>query len=232
MATSTPPHASLVRAAAAEEERVDRALQRLAHRRDTLAAELSDLETQMGELHERRRLLAMLVDGPEAAEGLAASASAVPSPRAGVTAVRGRELRRVAARLLWETSGDGEVHYREWFERLLAAGYAVGGRDPLASFLTNVRDSPAVVRGAQPGFYRLDPSRRAALAARIDEQLAIVEDLERALADARALGDDDRVETLRAERRAATAARRRLEAQAEELAAVFGEDDGGAAAGL
>jgi septal ring factor EnvC (AmiA/AmiB activator) len=228
MATSTPPHASLVRAAAAEEERVDRALERLAHRRDTLAAELADLEAQMGELHERRRLLAMLVEGPEAADGLSRAVAPAP-PRAGVTAVRGRRLRRVAARLLWRTSGEREVHYREWFERLLAEGYAVGGRDPLASFLTNVRDSPAVVRGAQPGFYRLDPSRRDAIAARIEEQDAALEDLERALADARATGDDARVETLRADRRALTAERKRLEAQADELAAVFGDDerDGG-----
>jgi septal ring factor EnvC (AmiA/AmiB activator) len=223
MATSTPPHASLVRAAAAEEERVDRALRRLSHRRDTLAAELADLESQMGELHERRRLLAMLVEGPDAAEGLPAAVAA--TPRAGVTAVRGRQLRRVAARLLWETSGTNEVHYREWFERLLTAGYAVGGRDPLASFLTNVRDSPAVVRGAQPGFYRLDPSRRAAIDRQRAEQRAALADLEAALAAARAAGDDARVETLRADRRALTAERKRLEGQAEELAAVFGEDD-------
>jgi hypothetical protein len=225
MATSTPPHASLVRAAAAEEERVDRALERLAHRRDTLAAELADLESQMGELHERRRLLAMLVEGPEAVESAGSPAPAVPGPpRTGVTAVRGRRLRLVAAQLLWRTSGEGEVHYREWFERLLAEGYAVGGRDPVASFLTNVRDSPAVVRGAQPGYYRLDPSRRLAIAARLDEQDALLEDLEHALADARATGDDDRVDRLRADRRAMTAARKRLEAQAEELAAIFGED--------
>lgn len=227
MATSTPPHASLVRAAAAEEERVERALERLSHRRDTLAAELSDLESQMGELHERRRLLAMLVEGPEGADD--ARLTAAPAPRAGVTAVRGRRLRRVAAQLLWRTSGTNEVHYREWFERLLAEGYAVGGRDPVASFLTNVRDSPAVVRGAQPGFYRLDPSQRNVIAAQLDEQAAALEDLEYALADARATGDDARVETLRADRRALTAERKRLEGHAEELAAVFGEDDGAGA---
>jgi hypothetical protein len=222
MATSTPPHASLVRAAAAEEERVDRALEKLSHRRDTLAAELADLESQMGELNERRRLLAMLVDGPAST---AAESESFAAPRAGVTAVRGRELRRVAAQLLWQTSGDREVHYREWFERLLAAGYAVGGRDPLASFLTNVRDSPAVVRGAQPGFYRLDPSRRGALFAALEENAAALDDLERLLDETRAIGDDDRVESLRADRRALTTERKRLESHADELAAVFGNDD-------
>jgi septal ring factor EnvC (AmiA/AmiB activator) len=224
MATSTPPHASLVRAAAAEEERVDRALQRLSHRRDTLAAELADLESQMDELNERRRLLAMLVDGPEAASA-ERIAAATPPPRAGVTAIRGRELRRVAAQLLWRTSGTGEVHYREWFERLLAEGYAVGGRDPLASFLTNVRDSPAVTRGERTGFYRLDPSRRAANARALAEKTAELDDLEAALAAARAAGDDARVESLRADRRALTAERRRLEGAAQELAAVFGDAD-------
>ncbi|WP_445151610.1 hypothetical protein [Baekduia sp. Peel2402] len=223
MATSTPPHASLVRAAAAEEERVDRALEKLSHRRDTLAAELADLESQMGELNERRRLLAMLVDGP-------VTEAEVAAPRTGVTAVRGRDLRRVAAQLLWQTSGDREIHYREWFERLLAAGYAVGGRDPLASFLTNVRDSPAVVRGAQPGFYRLDPSRRAALSAALEKNAASLDDLERLLAETRAIGDDDRVESLRADRRALTAERKRLESHAEELAVVFGEDASSVAA--
>ena len=161
MATSPPPHASLVRAAAVEEERVHRALERLSHRRDTLAAEIADLEAQMDQLHQRRRLLTMLVDGPSDGTSDEPRAEAA-SPRPGITAVRGRQLRRIATQLLWQTSGTNEVHYREWFERLLAAGYAVGGRDPVASFLTHVRDSPAVVRGAQPGFYRLDPSRRPA----------------------------------------------------------------------
>lgn len=220
MATSTPPHASLVRAAAAEEERVDRALEKLSHRRDTLAAELADLESQMGELNERRRLLAMLVDGPAAESGPAA----VAAPRSGVTAVRGRKLRRVAAQLLWQTSGEREVHYREWFERLVAEGYAVGGRDPLASFLTNVRDSPAVARGSQPGFYRLDPLRRTVIAAELEENAAALDDLDAALVEARATGDDDRVESLRTARRALTAERKRLESHADELAAVFGED--------
>jgi hypothetical protein len=225
MATSTPPHTSLVRAAAAEEERVDRALERLSHRRDTLAAELADLESQMGELAERRRLLAMLVDGPSASgEGERAAAVVSPAPRAGVTAVRGRELRRVAAQLLWRTSGEGEVHYREWFERLLADGYAVGGRDPVASFLTNVRDSPAVVRGDRPGYYRLDSTRRDALARQLDEKAAELADLESALAAARVAGDDARVDQLRADRRALNAERTRLVAQADELAAIFGDD--------
>src|SRR4051794_39750961 len=120
MATSPPPHASLVRAAAVEEERVERALQQLSHRRDTLAAEIAGLEAQMNELQERRRLLEMLVDRPSDGDGDGPVSGA---PRAGVTPVRGRQLRLVAAQLLARSLGDAEIHYREWFERLLQEGY-------------------------------------------------------------------------------------------------------------
>jgi septal ring factor EnvC (AmiA/AmiB activator) len=219
MATSTPPHASLVRAAAVEEERVDRALQQLSHRRDTLAAELSGLEAQMDELHERRRLLGMLVDRPVDGERPAAA-----PPRQGVTPVRGRQLRIVAGQLLWRSAATDEIHYREWFERLLQEGYAVGGRDPVASFLTNIRDSPAVARGARAGFYRLDPARRDEVRTQLDETTAELADIERSLRTAREQNDGPRVEQLREHRAALTAELKRLESRRQELAAVFGDD--------
>jgi hypothetical protein len=216
MATSTPPHASLVRAAAVEEARVDRALQQLSHRRETLAAEIANLEAQMGELQERRRLLGQLVDRP-----VDAADAGAPTPRGGVTPVRGRQLRIAAGRMLWRTAGADEVHYREWFERLLQEGYVVGGRDPLASFLTNIRDSPAVVRGTRQGFYRLDPDLRQAVAREIDEARAELADVEASLRQARDANDNALVERLRAVRDGLNAGLKRLEARREELAAVF-----------
>ena len=221
MATSPPPHASLVRAAAVEEERVERALAQLSHRRDTLAAEIAGLEAQMDELQERRQLLERLVDRPEDEGG---GRVAVAS-RAGVTPVRGRQLRLVAAQLLARWHDDEEIHYREWFERLLAEGYAVGGRDPLASFLTNVRDSPAVVRGTRQGYYRLDPARRAVVAQEIGEAEAELADIEASLARAREENDNARVEQLRAHRDRTGATLKRLEARRDELAAVFEAGD-------
>jgi flagellar motility protein MotE (MotC chaperone) len=216
MATSTPPHASLVRAAAVEEERVDRALQQLSHRRETLAAEIANLEAEMGELQERRRLLGQLVDRPVDTPGAAGHA-----PRTGVTPVRGRQLRIAAGRMLWRTVGADEVHYREWFERLLQEGYAVGGRDPLASFLTNIRDSPAVARGTRQGFYRLDPALQQAVAREIDEARAELADVEAELRQARDANDNALVERLRGVRDGLNASLKRLDARREELAAVF-----------
>jgi DNA repair exonuclease SbcCD ATPase subunit len=218
MATSPPPHASLVRAAAVEEERVDRALQQLSHRRDTLAAEIAGLEAQMNELQERRRLLEMLVDRPDDED---AGRSGAVTSRAGVTPVRGRQLRLVAAQLLARWLDGDEIHYREWFERLLREGYAVGGRDPLASFLTNVRDSPAVVRGSRQGYYRLDPSRRKVVAREIGEAEAELADIEVSLSRAREENDNARVEQLRAHRDGVVATLKRLEARRDELAAIF-----------
>ncbi|MCW2984526.1 MAG: hypothetical protein JWR63_2096 [Conexibacter sp.] len=217
MATSTPPHASLVRAAAVEEERVDRALQQLSHRRETLAAEIAGLEAQMDELQERRRLLGMLVERPGDA-----GPPAAPKARTGVTAVRGRQLRIVAGRMLWQASGTAEIHYREWFERLLQEGYAVGGRDPLASFLTNIRDSPAVARGNQPGSYRLEPGRRDEVLRQIDEATAELADVEASLRQARERNDNAAVERLRAHRATLNAGMKRLVARRDELAAIFG----------
>jgi hypothetical protein len=217
MATSPPPHASLVRAAAVEDQRVERALQQLTHRRETLAAEIAGLEAQMDELQERRRLLGRLVDRPGDDGG------GGPSPRTGVTPVRGRRLRLVAAQLLWRSAGTQEIHYREWFERLIAAGYAVGGRDPLASFLTNIRDSPAVTRGARQGFYRLDPTAIDELQRELAETEAEMADVEQSLHRARTANDNDRVEELRRHRDRLAAATKRLHARRDELAAVFAE---------
>jgi hypothetical protein len=223
MPAAPPPHASLVRAAAVEDQRLDRALKRLSRRRETLSAELAEIEAQMDQLRERQRLLDRIVDGADSDEARATPAAT----SSGATPLRGRRLRRVAAQLLWRDLRDGEIYYREWFERLLQAGYAVGGRDPLASFLTNVRDSPAVVRGHQQGFYRLDPTRKDAVARDLAETRAEMADLEQSLQRARALNDTAAIERLRQHRDRLAAAIKRLDARRDELAAVFSQEADG-----
>jgi len=221
---ATPrPHASLVRAAAVEDQRLERALTRLSHRRDTLTAELAELEAQMDELRERQRLLGMLVEGRERDDE-----SPIPAAGTGAaTPLRGRRLRLIAAQLLWRSVGKQEVYYREWFEQLVQAGYAVGGRDPLASFLTNVRDSPAVVHGQTQGFYRLDPTRMDAVAHDLAEARAEMADLEQSLRRARAHHDTAAIERLREHRDQLAATIKRLEARRDELAAVFSNEADG-----
>lgn len=71
--------------------------------------------------------------------------------------LRGERLRDVALAVLREKVADGTpIHYRDWFEALREAGYRVVGRDPLASFLTQISRIDRVEKvGRRSGLYRL-----------------------------------------------------------------------------
>lgn len=71
--------------------------------------------------------------------------------------LRGERLREVALDVLHEKAGDGTpIHYREWFAALNEAGFRVVGKDPLASFLTQVSRIDRVEKiGRRTGLYRL-----------------------------------------------------------------------------
>ncbi|MBA3408868.1 MAG: hypothetical protein H0U06_12595 [Solirubrobacterales bacterium] len=51
------------------------------------------------------------------------------------------------------------LHYRDWFQLVVDAGYEIAGKTPLAVFLTQLNRSPAVRRSTASGVYELD--RRA-----------------------------------------------------------------------
>jgi hypothetical protein len=75
-------------------------------------------------------------------------------------AIRGRQLRDVAVDLLLRQHGVRRpIHYRGWFDLLEAEGHRVSGRDPVATFLTEITREPTVrrVKGAPRGTYELDP---------------------------------------------------------------------------
>jgi hypothetical protein len=71
--------------------------------------------------------------------------------------LRGQKLQEIAVELLRQKKGVGvEVHYKDWYGLLLEAGLVVGGKDPLATFLTQVGRA-ANVESVRPrsGLYRL-----------------------------------------------------------------------------
>lgn len=71
--------------------------------------------------------------------------------------LRGQRLREIAVELLRQKKGLGStVHYRDWYELLIAAGLRVAGKDPLATFLTQIARAPGV-ESVRPrsGLYRL-----------------------------------------------------------------------------
>jgi hypothetical protein len=71
--------------------------------------------------------------------------------------LRGQRLQEIAIQILAERQPVGEaVHYKEWYGLIRAAGYSVGGKDPLASFLATVSRSPNVrAVGQRSGLYVL-----------------------------------------------------------------------------
>lgn len=72
--------------------------------------------------------------------------------------LRGERLRTVAADIVFRhfKPGDPPFHYKHWIELLLAEGYRVGGKDPSATFLTQVAHVPGVERvGRRTGLYQI-----------------------------------------------------------------------------
>jgi hypothetical protein len=71
--------------------------------------------------------------------------------------LRGQRLREVAVEVLETQWGaDRDIHYREWFDLVQAEGYKIGGKDPLATFLSQVHRADEVEgMGHRSGRYRL-----------------------------------------------------------------------------
>ncbi len=128
--------------------------------REVVAARLEAFRAQSTRLHE---LVARIdADVEEAARMLRGMDEMLGrSPQLSLEALhgelRGKRLREIAVELLREERGDGAVvHYREWYDLLLEAGVRVAGRDPLATFLTQIARAPDVVSvRPRSGLYRL-----------------------------------------------------------------------------
>jgi hypothetical protein len=246
------PSSGLRRAATAERERIRRARERLAEREQQLHAELAAVRAEIRALDDRDRLLINLIAAPEEAplkamsrvrhavtedvdaaitapgrttEGARSTATACGSAPSAGKVLRGRDLREAATRVLFLTRGpDREVHYREWLDEVLRAGIDVVGKDPVAAFLTNVSRSPIVVRGDEPGAYRIDSSVAAKLHRELAEAEAELADVVAVIAREPNVGTD-----LREHRARLSAAVRRLEGQVAEADRVMaphaGRDD-------
>lgn len=163
-ATELKPTGRLLRAA--EAERSELAAQRdvLVAARDEAIERLRELEELILRLDERRRLLDELAPAPEGAQGSVEG----PVHQGGSEALlRGPAIRETAVRLILSQPGTEALHYRAWFELLVANGYEVAGKDPLAVFLTQISRSPVIRKGTQAGVYELDRAAPRRLAERL-----------------------------------------------------------------
>jgi hypothetical protein len=71
--------------------------------------------------------------------------------------LRGERLREIATEVIWRHFRAGDVvHYKEWFQLVVSDGHRIGGKDPNATFLTQVARVDSVERvGKRSGLYRL-----------------------------------------------------------------------------
>lgn len=71
--------------------------------------------------------------------------------------LRGQRLREVAIQVLKRHKGvAATVHYRDWYELVVYDGHRVAGKDPVATFLTQVSRAPEIEPvGRRSGLYRL-----------------------------------------------------------------------------
>lgn len=126
---------------------------RLAALLGEIQARLEHFETLAAEAREQAKSLSDSIRSVEEVAGLAPQLALCEISEE----LRGERLREVALEVLQRLSVSGDpVHYRVWFEALVESGYRILGRDPLATFLTQVTRIGAVQSvGRRSGLYRL-----------------------------------------------------------------------------
>lgn len=168
MAVATPEQHRTSRrlrnAAAAERERLQRELDRSTKRAEELQAELDQIGARQLELREELSLLARFAGEEESPFPAARTADRAghlravpPGESRSKTVLRGSRIREIAALLLASSPNPRRpIHYRQWYELLRGAGYAIEADDPAATFLTQLGRSPVIRRADAPGVYALD----------------------------------------------------------------------------
>jgi hypothetical protein len=226
MVPPTPtPSPRLLRAAHAEREQLERHRRELLTARETLRAEMERIEGSLQAVAERQTLLDRLVgpsdgealNGPGERRARRAADHVVDDglPAQGVV-LRGPAIRREAVRVLLAHPDQPEaIHYRSWFSLLGDAGFGVAGKDPLATFLTQLSRSPAVRKTTQAGVYALDRGAAPRLRRRVDE---LHEDLRALPTGVTAPAEAAAIRTRRSE---LTAELSRVEKALEEVEVLF-----------
>jgi hypothetical protein len=173
-------------AAAAERERVERELLRLSRREDSLTHELDAIREARSALQDELVVLQRLSRDLPAGEIRAADderrrlrvvTEASQAVEGREVVLRGAQIRETAVRVLASSATSQAVHYRTWFELLRNEGFVPAGKDPLATFLTQIGRSPVVRRSTAPGMYSLDlraPERERARLAQLRAKLGDV----------------------------------------------------------
>jgi hypothetical protein len=170
---ATPEHLEpsrrLSQAAMAERERLAMRLQKLDARASALSEQLRQLNFEREDLIKRMALLDQLrpSDSGPHLRRVDDHEHSVPGPRGSL---RGAAIRQTAVEVLATRGRPTEpIHYTRWLELVQEAGYGIAGRDPAATFLTQIGRAALVVRADRPGEYMLDLEAPLRLRERLNE---------------------------------------------------------------
>jgi hypothetical protein len=153
------PSPELITALRAERERLDHVLASLLQAGRELELELGAVQAQVEAAVEKRDELARFLGEPESRKPARRRAGRRISSSAPADdgQLRGGAIREAAVRAaLAHNEPERSWHYREWLELIEATGQRIHGRDPAATLLTQLSRCPLIVRGPEPGNYRLD----------------------------------------------------------------------------
>jgi hypothetical protein len=143
---------------------------------EVLERELADARARLGDLTRARRELEQRLQdvrlaeetarrGVEALESVARVALDPPER----FRLAGADLREQLTRAALRRQPGEPAHWREWLEWLREDGFDADGRNPEATFVTQLTRSPLVRRTAQDGVYVLDLSLADAIRSRLEE---------------------------------------------------------------
>jgi predicted nuclease with TOPRIM domain len=156
----------LQNAARAERARLRRELDRHEQRMSRLRTEMVELEQNANAIREQLALLAQVAhdEGEDSPFSIEERALRVVEPTLDQPHLtpphgylRGADIRIAAVRVLASTENPSKpTHYADWYRLVIEAGFGIAGRDPLATFLTQIGRSPLVDRASERGLYALN----------------------------------------------------------------------------
>ena len=133
---------------------------------DVLERELADARARLEELARARRELEQRLRDARIAEetarqGLHALESVARETPGGRVPLAGAELREHLTRSALRRQTGEPAHWRRWLEWLRDDGFDAAGRNPEATFVTQLTRSPLVRRTERDGVYLLDVQHAA-----------------------------------------------------------------------
>jgi hypothetical protein len=191
------PSRRLQAAALAERDRIERELARLDERYAELTTLLDDVHSARLELRDKLNVLngllhehAAQAPAPDPADGpvLPTTENGHGGPATTTSTLvplRGARIREAAVQVLASSPRAREaIHYRDWFALFMQAGFIPAGKEPAATFLTQLGRSPVVRRTTEAGVYELDFDFPDRARARLNELRAALQKAHEVTADA------------------------------------------------